>query len=773
MGVQRAKKRDREKLIPEPELREVFLSLTNTNVETEAEMGQRIHTLLKYNVGAKWLLLNLAALYWRVIGEAAEATNCLRLAISWQLSDPRGRPFADVSLTQLAAMATQAGDRLDDGIVLMKQAVMVDSREPASHYLLGYYLALKRNFTGAAAHLTGALTLDPKFPGAFDLLKSIRCHQKYASKKDDRDFSLPKLRKRTCDSNSGGPYFFCLKLPDGGERCYLEEKFVQQNQYPPTALPASTKRLTSHSSTRGSNLVYHQHLPSTTSSPNSCEQPTCVAPPALAMFLLPTAEPVDSDVKRGQSGCRSMGSGAGFCGVEDRNSDRREVYVVEEEEGEVTLDYDNVETATGRELGAPPPVSLVKPPPTKTTVRYSRFTDDAEFTPADDLAAEIEPITEEGDDDLDSSESSSQSEGSYGEFEEETDVYDERKFTSLDPEEIDGEDDEDMEKGLDEVEIANLHLQKLAELAQSGGHFPTEQERDKGVFVDSPLPEVLPTPYAYQIRGGARLVHSLPSDTAECEALKKHVKLEQATSTWLSVTAKGVRLDQFIDFSGPTPTEKLQPICPDVTPATAWTMDHLHKFAYLKLDGAELTAVYKPEKGLKDAFQNLGNKKDTLQGMATRLARAMERSKTDPELHLNNEAGVHWSLTTVAALYWRVEGNLTMAIQCLRHALNNAPYHMRDLALVSMANVYHQAGQLHSGLITAGAALHLSPRFVVIHFTLANIYSAMGDLDHAMRFYYSTLALQNNFDPARERIRAIYCITGRIPAEAENVEDDV
>ncbi len=48
LGVQRAKKKDRDHLVPEPQLRNTFLSLTHTNVESDAEMGQRIHTLLKY-----------------------------------------------------------------------------------------------------------------------------------------------------------------------------------------------------------------------------------------------------------------------------------------------------------------------------------------------------------------------------------------------------------------------------------------------------------------------------------------------------------------------------------------------------------------------------------------------------------------------------------------------------------------------------------------------------------------------------------------------------
>ncbi|CAM6006292.1 unnamed protein product [Sphagnum balticum] len=108
---------------------------------------------------------------------------------------------------------------------------------------------------------------------------------------------------------------------------------------------------------------------------------------------------------------------------------------------------------------------------------------------------------------------------------------------------------------------------------------------------------------------------------------------------------------------------------------------------------------------------------------------------------------------------------------------------MRDLALVSLANVYHQLSLLNAALIAGGAALDLSPKFVVIHFTLANVYSAQvgkycphmpinifqGRLDLATEFYLSTLALQTNFEPARERIRAVYCAAGgRLP---DNVRD--
>jgi tetratricopeptide (TPR) repeat protein len=66
---------------------------------------------------------------------------------------------------------------------------------------------------------------------------------------------------------------------------------------------------------------------------------------------------------------------------------------------------------------------------------------------------------------------------------------------------------------------------------------------------------------------------------------------------------------------------------------------------------------------------------------------------------------------------------------------------------------------LHSALIAGGKAHQLTPDLVTTHFTLANIYASMGDYHRALKFFYSTLALQPSFQQAKERIRAIYCLT--------------
>ena len=48
LGVQKAKKRSKERLLPEAELKEALLALSGFPAEQEAEIGQRILSLLKF-----------------------------------------------------------------------------------------------------------------------------------------------------------------------------------------------------------------------------------------------------------------------------------------------------------------------------------------------------------------------------------------------------------------------------------------------------------------------------------------------------------------------------------------------------------------------------------------------------------------------------------------------------------------------------------------------------------------------------------------------------
>ncbi|CAJ0939041.1 unnamed protein product, partial [Mesorhabditis belari] len=277
---------------------------------------------------------------------------------------------------------------------------------------------------------------------------------------------------------------------------------------------------------------------------------------------------------------------------------------------------------------------------------------------------------------------------------------------------------------------------------------------------DIKLPEVLPRPLASQVRAGLQVFPPPRTATQMCSGVTKlSTLIEAPVPTWVSVTAKGEDLEKYIDIRTPVPSvANLVPECP--TPkkekySPILSLDHLPIGPL-----ADQFLFYKPEKGLTEALKSLGNDRESIDHVAAKLHHAIKFSQATSEM--NGEGGdVHWLLTLVSSLYWRVVGDAPKAIACLRHSLQNAPPHMRDVALVALSNVCHQAGLLHSALVTAGMAFEQSPQLAAIHVTIANIYASIGDYEKALEFYYSTLSLQNNFEPAKARIRAIYCHSGQ------------
>ncbi|KAF8384713.1 ttc-17 [Pristionchus pacificus] len=265
---------------------------------------------------------------------------------------------------------------------------------------------------------------------------------------------------------------------------------------------------------------------------------------------------------------------------------------------------------------------------------------------------------------------------------------------------------------------------------------------------DIALPEIMPTPSLSLIRTGLSRFPPPRTSGVMCSGVPKlEYLLDTQVSTFLSVSAKGADVEKYIDVLSTLPRglSSLSPDCPNPPFNPLMTLDHL-PFSAL----SDQFLFYKPEKALTEHLLKIG-RKETVEGMGARLGQAIRAAS------MGGDQSEMWLPAVVSALYWRVAGDSEKAVECLRLALATSPPNMRDVALVSLANVCHQAGLLHSALITAGAALDLSPSIVSIHFTIANIYSSMGDFERALNFYYSTIALQSTFEPAKERVRAIYC----------------
>ncbi|VDM50394.1 unnamed protein product [Toxocara canis] len=120
---------------------------------------------------------------------------------------------------------------------------------------------------------------------------------------------------------------------------------------------------------------------------------------------------------------------------------------------------------------------------------------------------------------------------------------------------------------------------------------------------DIELPEVLPLPLKEQVRRGLQYLQpSKTSDPNFCSNVKMSLSMlhEQTTSTWVSVSAKGVGLEQYMDLSNPAPAiAGFEPICPDLdAPSPLRTFDHLPAY-HLR----EQFIFYKPEKALTDRIK--------------------------------------------------------------------------------------------------------------------------------------------------------------------------
>ncbi|KAI1904026.1 hypothetical protein AGOR_G00001450 [Albula goreensis] len=227
----------------------------------------------------------------------------------------------------------------------------------------------------------------------------------------------------------------------------------------------------------------------------------------------------------------------------------------------------------------------------------------------------------------------------------------------------------------------------------------------------------------------------------ECQRTRR-VEPTTVASTWLAVSAKNIDITEHIDFATPLQEPAVEPVCSANLPASMHTLDHLGGVAN------RAGIHYTGESQLKEVLQNLGKDKfspQSFEQVGTRIAKVLEKNQTS------------WVLSSMAALYWRVKGQGKRAIDCLRQALNHAPHHMKDVPLISLANIFQNARLWDDALTVARMAVEIAPQFVVNHFTLANVYIAMEEFEKAMLWYENTLKLQPEFAPAKDRLRTIQC----------------
>ncbi|XP_028403530.1 tetratricopeptide repeat protein 17-like isoform X2 [Dendronephthya gigantea] len=159
-------KRDQLKNYPEKDLnRHIFAEYKLENI------GHRIKLSLDKNE-TSWILLNLAALYWRIQGNSFEAIECLRRALYYSYSQGRG-----MALVSLANILHHTGYSKDASVAVEASLhIMNDKR--ISFFTLGNIFASLGRYSSAEICFKEALAIQPDFRNARKRLHAVLCERK-------------------------------------------------------------------------------------------------------------------------------------------------------------------------------------------------------------------------------------------------------------------------------------------------------------------------------------------------------------------------------------------------------------------------------------------------------------------------------------------------------------------------------------------------------------------------------------------------------------------
>ncbi|XP_025087686.1 tetratricopeptide repeat protein 17-like isoform X2 [Pomacea canaliculata] len=706
----------------DPSMRKTLLEHVNGGSVTEEEVGQRILTAIRQMIGPQWVLYNLAGLYWRVIGNSYHGIECLRRAL--HLSPPE---FRDVPLNNLANILYRWG-RIDDALAVMKDAVNISDVEPASNLLYAHLLWASSNHTGAVWHYRHALEIQPDLNEAFSTLRALRCYLKYHQAAQS---AAPVETPTTplapnCGQKPGGGSMgaggqadsrVICKTENGEEKCIIETRI--------------------HNKAGNCN--------------GQCTQ-TCTITPIKLDTCTGLGADINLDGLQGGNQCGQKG--------QQFSPDQEELLFSGDFTGkldEVSEYYEKKGLCQGEECSQlrvqcllpmkthsglvahviTPPKLFMRPVALHAThcmqggqkphvkLEYVEGVLHRKLiflnAPGD---LHVEPhecvIFNDGARSLGCSRSEFRT---Y--FDNSQMVKDMEAINTLLSQEL---------KTCCQVKMQDSALpQQPTCMKKKSLPFPETSvgKKSEQVGSDEDLPDI-----SIYIVGR----YHLQWNKEECRnGDYMNFDFKGVTSTWLPITETGINLSDYIDFGIVVKHNFMEPACNEETSVSATFFDSLPGVSQLQ------QLQYAPETALRKVLQTLGGEIDPLGVVGTRIAKAL------------NEHPTSWELANLAALYWRVEGNPVNAVNCLRLALANSPSNARSIALISLANILHQAGHLDDAIIVMAAALDVSKEVVIAQFTLANIYAAKEEWTKAAQFYESTLALQPTFQPAKYRLQAILC----------------
>ncbi|CAF3559267.1 unnamed protein product [Rotaria sordida] len=230
-------------------------------------------------------------------------------------------------------------------------------------------------------------------------------------------------------------------------------------------------------------------------------------------------------------------------------------------------------------------------------------------------------------------------------------------------------------------------------------------------------------------------------------------------STWISPQTKNIYLNYtFFKQIKKDNYELNQPICLYPFIEQINTTKNIQILDYIIKKANENLTLYRSETILKPILLNLLFEKNP----TTMNKGGDDKVLIGSFLAAGLDSPVYntsWLFFHTISLYWRLMGNASQALNCLFQSYLLSPSNVQDLTYLSMALLlYNSQLNINEAIYLLYESLSIdSHSLVLTHFTLGNAMARKGHLDLAEQWYQSTLKLKPDFEPAKQRLRAIQC----------------
>ncbi|KAL1509209.1 hypothetical protein ABEB36_003981 [Hypothenemus hampei] len=187
--------------------------------------------------------------------------------------------------------------------------------------------------------------------------------------------------------------------------------------------------------------------------------------------------------------------------------------------------------------------------------------------------------------------------------------------------------------------------------------------------------------------------------------------------------------------------ENFKPYCMQVlNPHMPYGLNELT----LKVLALKLPNAY--DRDLTEMLQLIcGNQKLNVRELGIKISKALAADETN------------WQLLMASAIYWIVYGNTEQAVVCIRGAVTKVPITQLDIPLIFLSHLLGNVGLQEEGLKIAHLALNQNPGNLWNHFKVAELYIKLGKFEEAVPYLRATLMIDDKFDAARIRLKAVLC----------------